>query len=201
VLTIEDIASECYGLSDVPGGASVEKKHRVAVLRALYAMLPFEDWHFGKLDRAENMLYLVNYADARSRARLSISRRHARVYGGIDPEAGSSRWFHLEDIDKATILRAIKATNEYLAKDGRGPFYLGPIIEEERRQVKEWEEHRARQPGGDILVRVRADMADTNAALDQEIDMLSWPPAAVPAMMGHNGGPALHDPELAAMLQ
>jgi hypothetical protein len=54
VFTVEDLAYECYGLADQPGGATVEKKHRVAVLRALYAMLPFDDWHFGNLKRLDN---------------------------------------------------------------------------------------------------------------------------------------------------
>src|SRR5689334_8679562 len=107
VFTVEDLANECYGLLDRPDDATVEKKHRVAVLRALYAMLPFDDWHFGNLKRADNSLYLVNYADARSRARLSMRMRHVSVYGAIDPDAVGPEDGHLEP---ATLLRAIKAT-------------------------------------------------------------------------------------------
>jgi hypothetical protein len=44
--------------------------------------------------------------------------RHVSVYGAIDSEAVGAED---ECLEPATLLRAIKATNEYLAKDGRGP--------------------------------------------------------------------------------
>jgi hypothetical protein len=115
--------------------------------------------------------------------------RHVSVYSAIDPDAVGPEDEYLEP---ATLLRAIKATNEYLAKDGRGPFYLGPLLQEERRQQQEWMERRANSQDDGVMTAATRKVREQNDATEREIAELSWPPVTDP-MMGHNGGPALEE--------
>jgi hypothetical protein len=109
--------------------------------------------------------------------------RHVSVYGGIDPDAVGPEDGYLPP---AVLLWAIKATNEYLAQDGRGPFYLGPLLQEERRQ----RECRASLQDEGFLARAARKVREENDQTEREIAELSWPPVTDP-MMGHNGGPSL----------
>jgi hypothetical protein len=131
---IGELACHAYPID----GGKVEKKHRVAIIRALENM-PLGDWIITYAREDHNELTIWNRADARSRAWMRCDKS--------ERDAGEGT------IHVANMIRAIRATNAYLAETGRSPFNMNATVE----AAQSCQAARARMPPPDVLRVITQD--------------------------------------------